>query len=98
MPKRLSDLASLLPAALLLASCAGQVAGQDTPGGMPGPGTGGASSPSGGGGGGSGDGAAGGAPPTSIPPNPDPGQPGCALPAAAFCDTLATPSPGGRGG
>jgi hypothetical protein len=26
------------------------------------------------------------------------GRPGCALAAAAFCDTLATPSPGGRGG
>src|SRR6185295_14841123 len=88
MPKCVSGLASLLPAvlpALLLASCAGQPAGQD-------PGTGGAASPS------SDGGAAGDGGPPSPPPSPDPGQPGCGLPAAAFCDTLATPSPGGRGG
>ena len=32
-----------------------------------------------------------------LPPGP-PSAPGCALPAAAFCDPLAAPSPGGRGG
>jgi len=37
-------------------------------------------------------------PPPPPPPPPPPGQTGCGLPAAAFCDTLATASPGGRGG
>jgi len=55
--------------------------------------TGGASGPAGASGTGGAPDGAGGAPPPS-----NPGAPGCALPAAAFCDPLATPSPGGRGG
>ncbi len=69
------------------AASTGGASGAASAGGAPG-----AGGARGGAGGGQG-GAAG-----TAPPPGNPGAPGCALPAAAFCDALATPSPGGRGG
>ena len=100
MPRYVSRLALLLPT-ILLASCGGHQPAQDPggvdppPSGTPEPNADGAAADDGAAAGADAPANDGGAP-TTLPPSN--GNPGCALPAAAFCDTLATPSPGGRGG